>query len=99
MAANRAISSTIEGEAWLHLVRVERRLAELKEFATPDTFQQFVWELNDFISSARKVTNYLLREPGRGSGFKAWAKKQLQLLGAVARNKFFYDLRNISDKD
>jgi len=92
------IGTTIEGEAWLHLLRVERKLAELKKLATPDTFQQFVWELNDFISSARKVSNYLLKELGRPSGFEGWVKNQLKLLRAVPRNKYFYDLRNISDK-
>jgi hypothetical protein len=98
MGQNHAISVGIEGEAWLHLLRVDKKLAELEKLATQDSFQQFVWELNDFVSSARKVTNYLLREPGRPPGFKAYVKNEMKSLRAIPRNKYFYDLRNISDK-
>jgi hypothetical protein len=81
-------------------VRVRRKLAELEKFANPDNMQTFVWELNDFISSARKVTNYLLREPGRPVGFRNWVDTEFRnLRQADARFAFFLNARNISDKD
>lgn len=99
MARTNTRGSTIEGEAWLHLLEVEDQLAALKKLATPDTYRLFVRALNDFISSARKTVNYLLREPNRPKGFKAWARTRLESFRAQPRIKFFYDLRNISDKE
>lgn len=88
----------------MHLCRVESKLRDLKRLATPDRFQNFVWELNDFISSAKKVINYLKSEPGRGSAFRGsafrrWLDKELAGFSSAPRNKAFLDLRNISDKD
>ncbi|HEX2715615.1 MAG TPA: hypothetical protein VHM88_25825 [Candidatus Acidoferrales bacterium] len=83
----------------MHLQRVQRKLAELKNLAAPDTLQTFVWEFNDFISSARKVFNYLRREPGRPLGFQPWVDAEFKRLSSDPRIRFFLDLRNVSDKD
>src|SRR5438270_8622946 len=91
--------AAVQGEAWMHLCRVESKLRDLKRLATPDRFQNFLWELNDFISSAKKVINYLKSEPGRGSGFKPWLDQEVAGFSSTPRNKAFLDLRNISDKD
>ncbi|HTA60347.1 MAG TPA: hypothetical protein VK805_19495 [Candidatus Baltobacteraceae bacterium] len=66
----------------------------------PDTMQSFVWELNDFLSSARKVVNYLRYEPGRPTGFDEWQKPEYEkLVSGNARFAFFRKLRNVSDKN
>jgi hypothetical protein len=97
---NRPTGQAGECEAWMHLVRINRKLAELEKLAASDRMQDFVWELNDFVSSARKVTNYLRSEPGRGKGFRQWVDDEfIKLRDAEARFRFFLDLRNISDKD
>jgi hypothetical protein len=96
---NRQAGPTGEREAWIHLQRVRRKLEELKKLAASGTFQEFVWELNDFISCARKVTNYLRREPGRPAGFQAWVDAEVRRLGTDPRVSFFFDLRNISEKE
>jgi hypothetical protein len=100
MSRNRPIGQTSQDEAWVHLVRVRRKLAELEKLANPDCMQSFVWELNDFISSARKVTNYLGREPGRPAGFPQWVNAEFKKLRETdARFAFFVNVRNMSDKD
>ena len=99
MNRERPTGHTSECEAWLHLVRVRRKLEELEKLATQDRMQVFVWELNDFVSSARKVTNYLRREPGRPNGFRVWVDAEFKKLRGDARFKFFLNLRDISDKD
>jgi hypothetical protein len=91
--------TTAHGEAWLQLVWVKRQLATLEKLAYPDHFQDFVWGLSEFVTSARKVFNYLKSEAHRREDFRIWfAGEEKKLLGD-ARFKFFCDLRNMSDKD
>lgn len=93
------IGQTNQVEAWLQLQRVKRKLPDLEKLAVPDSMQNFVWELNDFISSARKVPNYLRSEPGRPNGFEQWQQAEYKKLLRDARFDFFRKLRNISDKN
>ena len=92
--------TTAHGEAWLQLIWVKRQLGTLEKLAYPDHFQSFVWGLNEFVTSARKVINYLKSgEANRRDDFRIWfADEERKLLGDP-RFKFFCDLRNISDKD
>jgi hypothetical protein len=83
----------------MHLFRVKRKLEEVEKLAMQDNMQTFVWELNDFLSSARKVTNYLRREPRRPKGFREWVDAEFKKLRGDARFNFFLNLRDISDKD
>lgn len=87
------------GEAWMHLQRVASKLEQLRKLASPERFQNFVWELNDFISSAKKVIDYLTNEPHTGTGFNAWWKAERDRFSADPRNKFFLNLRDISVHD
>ena len=64
----------------MQLVRVTRRLKQLESLATADKLQELVWELNDFISSARKVTIYLRSESGRPTGFRQWVDRESNVL-------------------
>lgn len=83
----------------MHLQWIRRKLDHLKNLAASDNPQEFVWELNDLITSARKVTNYLRREPGRPAGFQAWVDAEVRRLQTDPRISFFFDLRNTSDKE
>jgi hypothetical protein len=100
MSGSRPIGQTNQGEAWLQLMWIRRKLTELEKLAYPDRIQGFVWELNDFLSSARKVLNYLRREPRRPKGFREWVEAEFKKLEHTdARFRFFLNARNISDKD
>jgi hypothetical protein len=96
---NRKLESGVELEALIQLQRVYRKLRQLKDLAASGVTPEFVDAINDFISAARRVTNYLSREPGRPTGFQQWVDSEVaRLLRSDPRLRFFFDLRNHSEK-
>jgi hypothetical protein len=57
------------------------------------------YQLNEFVSAAKKVINYLQREPGRPKEFQKWLDAEWKKFRQNRRGEFFLALRDQSDKD
>ena len=89
--------------ARLHsLLLVEEKLLEAQyfarrlEFLTTDHFQ---YEFNAFLSSARSVTSFIQKEMAHVDGFGDWWPSQQTKMREDPSMRFFWDLRNFSQKE
>lgn len=84
------------------LLLVEEKLLEAEYFACrlrsldSDSFR---YELNAFLSAARSVTSLLQKEMARVPGFKEWWPDRQREMREDPAMKFFWELRNFSQKE
>jgi hypothetical protein len=96
----RTRRSTPNGEAQNVLDQAAGCLRELTDQRTARNPQRFVRRLNDFLTTARKVPEFLPKELGRQAGLKAWVKTEdARMLAGDRRYAHFTALRNVSSHD
>src|SRR5438270_600179 len=85
------------------LLLVEERLLEADHFAkrlAPQRYcRRFGYELNAFLSAARRVTFLLQKEFAQVQGFESWWKGLRAEMRADPASRFFLELRNFSQKE
>jgi len=60
---------------------------------------EFIFNMNAFLSSARNVTFYLKKEFAHNPYLKAWYSQKIAEIGRDKFMKFFVDLRDVSVKE
>jgi hypothetical protein len=91
---------TPKGEAKKALESAEACLSELDATSISQLGDTFVRRLNEFLVSARRVSEFLPKETGRGTGIKRWIEQEHDnLLASDSRYAYFRTLRTISTHD
>ena len=91
---------TPKGEAGKALESAEACLSELEAISNSHLEDTFIRRLNEFLVSARRVSEFLPKENGRAVGLKPWLQQQDDnLLRSDPRYAHFRDLRTISTHD
>jgi hypothetical protein len=82
------------------LGHAESCLRELETISMPIQRELFVRRLNDFLATARRVSEFLPKETGRGPKLKSWIRQEHDdLIGSDPRYAYFCKLRTISIHD
>src|SRR3989442_15742608 len=90
---------TPKGEAKKALESAEACLSELETVPSSDPQDTFVRRLNEFLVSARRISEFLPKETGRATGLETWMEQEHDNLLSDPRYAYFGALRNISTHD
>ena len=89
-----------KGSAQKALGHARRLRIQLEQLADPDQKERFVDRFNDFLRSARTITEILGNESGHPAGLDGWVRLEHErLLVTDERYKLFNTLRNVSTKE
>jgi len=81
------------------LESAEACLSELETISRSDPQDTFVRRLNEFLVSARRISEFLPKETGRATGLETWMEQEHDNLLSDPRYAYFGALRNISTHD
>jgi len=90
---------TPKGEAKKALESAEACLSEFETISSSDPQDTFVRRLNEFLVSARRISEFLPKETGRATGLETWMEQEHDNLLSDPRYAYFGALRNISTHD
>jgi hypothetical protein len=81
------------------LESAEACLSEFETISSSDPQDTFVRRLNEFLVSARRISEFLPKETGRATGLETWMEQEHDNLLSDPRYAYFGALRNISTHD